>query len=62
MIFYIIITAIVIRLGWNLDDYIWSDWIMKDDYRDIYFFLILGIVSFVIILAVGIYIEVLPYL
>jgi len=35
---------------------------MKDDYRDIYFFLILGIVSFVIILAVGIYIEVLPYL
>ena len=30
---------------------------MKDDYRDIYFFLIVGIVSFVIILVTGIYIE-----
>ena len=30
---------------------------MKDDYRDIYFFLIIGIVSFLVILATGIYIE-----
>jgi hypothetical protein len=30
---------------------------MNDDYRDIYFFLIIGIVSFAIILATGIYIE-----
>jgi hypothetical protein len=30
---------------------------MKDDYRDIYFLLILIIVSFVVILATGIYIE-----
>ena len=30
---------------------------MNDDYRDIYFFLILGIVSFLVILATGIYIE-----
>ncbi len=30
---------------------------MKDDYRDIYFFLIIGIVSFLAILATGIYIE-----
>ena len=35
---------------------------MKDNYREIYFLLIIGIVSFVIILAAGIYIEVLPYL
>ena len=31
--------------------------IMDNDYRDIYFFLIVGIVSFAIILATGIYIE-----
>ena len=31
---------------------------MKDDYRDIYFFLIVGIVSFVVVLATGIYIEI----
>ena len=30
---------------------------MNDDYHDIYFFLILGIVSFVVILVTGIYIE-----
>ena len=30
---------------------------MKDDYRDIYFFLIIGIASFFVILATGIYIE-----
>jgi len=30
---------------------------MKDDYRDIYFVLIIGIVSFAIILVAGIYIE-----
>jgi hypothetical protein len=30
---------------------------MKDDYRDIYFFIIVGIVSFFVILATGIYIE-----
>ena len=30
---------------------------MKDDYRDIYFLLGLGMVSFVIIILVGIYIE-----
>ena len=30
---------------------------MNDDYNDIYFFLILGIASFVVILATGIYIE-----
>jgi hypothetical protein len=30
---------------------------MKDDYKDIYFVLIIGIVSFVVILATGIYIE-----
>ena len=36
--------------------------IMKDDYRDIYFFLIVGIVSLVVIILVGIYIEALPYL
>ena len=35
---------------------------MKDDYRDIYFFLILGIASFITIIVVGIYIELLPYL
>jgi hypothetical protein len=35
---------------------------MKDDYRDIYFVLILGIASFIIILVTGIYIELLPYL
>ena len=35
---------------------------MKDDYRDIYFFLIIGIVSFAIIILTGIYIEILPYL
>ena len=28
---------------------------MKDDYRDIYFVLIIGIASFVVILATGIY-------
>jgi hypothetical protein len=28
---------------------------MKDDYRDIYFVLIIGIASFVVILAAGIY-------
>jgi hypothetical protein len=28
---------------------------MKDDYRDIYFVLIIGIVSFITILATGIY-------
>jgi hypothetical protein len=28
---------------------------MKDDYRDIYFVLIIGITSFVVILATGIY-------
>ena len=50
----IFIIAIII-LGWDIDDYIWSDWIMKDDYRDIYFVLIIGIVSFVAILATGIY-------
>jgi len=31
---------------------------MKDDYRDIYFFLIVGIVSFLVILGTGIYIEI----
>ena len=30
---------------------------MKDDYRDIYFFISIGIVSFVVIILVGIYIE-----
>jgi len=30
---------------------------MEDDFRDIYFVLIIGIVSFVVILAIGIYIE-----
>jgi len=30
---------------------------MNDDYKGIYFFLIVGIVSFAIILATGIYIE-----
>ncbi len=30
---------------------------MNDDYRDIHFFLIVGIVSFIIILVTGIYIE-----
>jgi hypothetical protein len=30
---------------------------MKDDYNDIYFVLIIGIVSFFIILMAGIYIE-----
>ena len=30
---------------------------MKDDYRDIYFFLLVGIFSFIVILATGIYIE-----
>ena len=30
---------------------------MDNDYNDIYFFLILGLVSFVVILATGIYIE-----
>jgi len=30
---------------------------MKDDYAEIYFFIILFIVSFVTILGVGIYIE-----
>ena len=31
--------------------------IMKDDYNDIYFVLIIGIASFFIILVTGIYIE-----
>jgi hypothetical protein len=30
---------------------------MKDDFRDIYFVLIIGIASFIIILVTGIYIE-----
>jgi len=30
---------------------------MKDDYKDIYFVLIIGIASFFIILVTGIYIE-----
>ena len=30
---------------------------MKDDYNDIYFVLIIGIASFIVILATGIYIE-----
>ena len=30
---------------------------MKDDFRDIYFVLIIGIASFLIILITGIYIE-----
>ena len=30
---------------------------MKDDFRDIYFVLIIGIVSFLIVLITGIYIE-----
>jgi hypothetical protein len=30
---------------------------MKDDYRDIYFVIILGLASFAAILATGIYIE-----
>jgi hypothetical protein len=30
---------------------------MKDDYNDIYFVLIIGIASFIIILVTGIYIE-----
>jgi hypothetical protein len=30
---------------------------MKDDYNDIYFVLIVGIASFVVVLATGIYIE-----
>jgi hypothetical protein len=36
--------------------------IMKDNYRDIYFLIIVGLVSFAVILATGIYIELLPYL
>jgi len=32
---------------------------MKDDYNDIYFVLIIGIASFIVILATGIYIELL---
>ena len=30
---------------------------MKDDYRDIHFFIGVGVVSFVVIILVGIYIE-----
>ena len=30
---------------------------MNDDYREIYFFITLGIVSFVVIILTGIYIE-----
>jgi len=30
---------------------------MKDGFRDIYFVIILGIISFIIILATGVYIE-----
>jgi len=30
---------------------------MKDGFRDIYFVIILGIASFIIILATGVYIE-----
>ena len=35
---------------------------MNDDYREIHFFIILGVVAFIVILAVGAYIEMLPYL
>ena len=35
---------------------------MKDDYKDIYFCILLFIFSFFAILATGIYIEALPYL
>ena len=30
---------------------------MNDDYRDLYFFISIGLVSFVVIILVGVYIE-----